>query len=61
VALDRRQWEMAQAAFELGEVTLFQVLTALRQARASARENEELKLRQERLITQFNQVIGVLP
>jgi len=61
VALDRRQREMSQSAFELGEVTLFQVLTALRQARASARELEALKLRQERLITQFNQVIGVLP
>lgn len=61
VALDQRQWEMAKSAFEVGEMNLFQVLTALRQARVSAREFESLKLRKQRLITEFNQVIGVLP
>lgn len=61
VVIDRRQWEMAKTAFEVGEMNLFQVLTALRQARASAREHESLKLRQERLISEYNQVIGVLP
>lgn len=61
VALDHRQWEMAKSAFEVGEVNLFQVLTAQRQARASAREFESLKLRKQRLVTEFNQVIGILP
>lgn len=60
-ALDRRQWEMTKSAFEVGEVTLFQVLTALRQSRTSAREHELLKLRHESLIAQFNQTLGVLP
>lgn len=60
-ALDRRQWEMTQSAFEVGEVTLFQVLTALRQSRASAREHELLKLRHESLTAQFNQTLGILP
>jgi cobalt-zinc-cadmium efflux system outer membrane protein len=60
-SLDRRQWEMAKTAFEAGETNLFPVLTALRQTRASARELEALKLRQQRLISEYNQVIGVLP
>jgi cobalt-zinc-cadmium efflux system outer membrane protein len=61
VALDRRQWEMAQSAFELGELTLFQVLAALRQSGASTLEHEILKLRSESLVIQFNQSVGVLP
>lgn len=61
VALDRRQWEMAKSAFEVGEVTLFHVLTALRQSRASTREHELLKLRSESLNAQFNQIVAVLP
>ena len=61
VALDRQQWEMARAAFEAGESTLFHVLTALRQSRASAREHELLRLRSESLVPQLNQIVGVLP
>lgn len=61
VALDRRQMEAARAAFELGELNLFQVLTALRQSRASAREHETLQLQRESLAVQINQTIGVLP
>lgn len=61
VALDRRKWEMARSAFELGEVTLFQVLTALRQSGASTLEHETLQLRRESLVIQFNQTVGVLP
>lgn len=61
VALDRQQWEMARTAFEVGEVTLFQVLTALRQSHTSVREHELLKLRRESLVAQINQTVGVLP
>lgn len=61
VALDRRQAEAARAAFELGELNLFQVLTVLRQSRASAREHETLQLQRESLAVQINQTVGVLP
>lgn len=61
VLLDRRQWEMTRTAFEVGEVTLFQVLTTLRQSRASVREHEMLKLRRDSLVVQINQTVGVLP
>jgi len=61
VALDRRQWEMARAAFDVGETNLFQVLSALGQLRASTREREQLRLRRDALPAQINQTIGVLP
>lgn len=61
VALDRRQWEMANAAFVVGETTLLHVLSALRQYRASQREHELLSLRGESLTAQINQIVGVLP
>ncbi|MDT8397112.1 MAG: TolC family protein [Pseudomonadales bacterium] len=59
--LSARQWEMAKIAFELGEVALNQVMLALQQAHDSKREVELLKLKKKRLITEFNQGIGVLP
>lgn len=61
MTLDRRQWGMAKTAFELGEITLFQVLTAWRESRTSLREHELLTLRRESLAAQFNQIVGVLP
>lgn len=59
--LARQQWEMARAAFEAGETDMSQVVIALQQSRLSARDLEALTLRHTRLISEFNQIIGVLP
>jgi outer membrane protein TolC len=59
--LGARRRTMAQAAFEQGEVTLAQVLPAVQEAHAATRELTLLQLRQQRLITEYNQLIGVLP
>lgn len=59
--LASRQWEMARTAFELGEIDMSRVVIALQLARSSAKDFEALALRQQRLILQYNQIIGVLP
>lgn len=59
--LTRQQWEMARAAFEAGETDMSQVVIALQQARLSARELDAIALRHNRLITELNQIFGVLP
>lgn len=59
--LARQQWEMARAAFEAGETDMSQVVIALQQSRLTARDLDALALRHARLITEFNQIIGVLP
>lgn len=61
VALDRRHVTAARVAFETGEFNLFQVLTAIRQARVSTREHEQLLLRRTALAAQINQTLGLLP
>ena len=59
--LSHQQWEMARAAFELGETDMSQVVIALQESRDSAKEYESMSLNYQRLITEFNQAIGVLP
>ena len=59
--LARQQWDMARTAFELGEINMSQVVIAMQLARNSAKDFETLALRQQRLILQYNQIIGVLP
>ena len=59
--LARQQWEMARTAFELGETDMSRVVIAMQQARASAKEYETLALQYQRLLTESNQIIGVLP
>ena len=59
--LARQQWEMAKTAFVTGETDISQVVIALQQSRRSARELEVITLRHARLITEFNQIVGVLP
>lgn len=59
--LARQQWEMAKTAFVSGETDISQVVIALQQARRSARDLEVITLRHARLITEFNQIVGVLP
>lgn len=60
-ALSQRQWDMARNAFELGETDMSRVVIAMQQARASAKELETLTMQNQRLILEFNQIIGVLP
>ncbi len=61
VAVDRGQWQMAQAAFAAGETTLLQVLSALRQYRLSQREHDLLTLRRDSLTAHLNHIVGDLP
>jgi cobalt-zinc-cadmium efflux system outer membrane protein len=60
-ALSRAQWDMARSAFELGEIDISRVVIAMQLARASAKEFETLSMQYQRLITESNQIIGVLP
>jgi len=59
--LSEARWEMAQTAFTQGEISLTQVILALQEALAARKEHELLLLQRERLITEFNQTIGVMP
>lgn len=60
-ALGSERQALAQTAFAEGELTLAQVLPAVQEARAAARELALLEAREQRLITEYNQFIGVLP
>ncbi|MDP5053922.1 MAG: TolC family protein, partial [Congregibacter sp.] len=59
--LSRQQWEMARSAFQLGETDISRVVIAMLQARASAKDFETLSMQYQRLITESNQILGVLP
>lgn len=61
LALTTQRYEMVLAAFELGEIDLSQVIVALQRAHASEKELADLQLRQQRLTSEFNQTIGILP
>ena len=52
---------MARSAFELGETDIGRVVQAMQQARVSAKEFEMLSMQYQRLITEFNQIVGVVP
>lgn len=59
LAEERRQ--MAERAFEAGELTLAQALNALQDAIAARQTLSDLRLEQQRLTSEYNQLIGVLP
>ncbi|MEX2367627.1 MAG: TolC family protein [Pseudohongiellaceae bacterium] len=59
--LAEQRWDMARDAFELGELTLAPVVIALQQSRDSSRQYQQLLLDRQRLITEYNQIIGVMP
>jgi len=59
--LSSQRYNMALTAFELGETTLAEVVIAQQQAQESDRTLRLLLLEKQRLITEFNQIIGVLP
>lgn len=59
--LAEQSWQMSRTAFTQGELTLVQVTTSLQAYLNAQKEVQLLLLRKERLITEYNQTIGVIP
>lgn len=59
--LSQRQMQMAETAFANGEVDMTYVIRAMQQARSADSEFNQLQQQQQHLISQYNQIIGVLP
>jgi len=59
--LSRQRFDMALTAFEAGETTLAQAVIAQQEALESERALQTLLLQREKLITEYNQLIGILP
>ena len=59
--LSEQRWEMSRTAFSQGEITMAQVIQALQEFMEAQKQSQLLLLRKERLITEFNQTIGVMP
>lgn len=59
--LSEQRWEMSRTAFSQGEITMTQVIQALQEFMEAQKQSQLLLLRKERLITEFNQTIGVMP
>jgi outer membrane protein TolC len=60
-ALAEQRRVMAAGAFETGELTLTQVLIAVQDAIAARQTLTNMRLQQQRLVSEYNQYIGVLP
>lgn len=61
VSLNRQRSQMAHKAFELGEITMTRVVQILQQQQLADTEYQLLQLKQQRLVGEFNQSVGVLP
>jgi outer membrane protein TolC len=61
VAITAQRYEMSIAAFEVGEIDLTQVVIAQQQATQARMDLETLRLRRQRISSEYNQIIGVLP
>ena len=61
VSLNRQRSQMAHKAFELSEITMTQVVQILQQQQLADTEYQLLQLKQQRLVGEFNQSVGVLP
>jgi len=61
LSLNRQRSQMAHKAFELGEITMTQVIQILQQQQLADSEYQLLQLKQQRLVCEFNQSVGVLP
>lgn len=59
--LSEERWQMSRTAFSQGEITMTQVTQALQEFMDAQQQSQLLLLKQERLITEFNQTIGVMP
>ncbi|PCJ42661.1 MAG: hypothetical protein COA71_03920 [SAR86 cluster bacterium] len=58
--LSEQRWQMSQTAFTQGEITLAQIIQSLQQRLSAQKQSQLLFLKRERLITEFNQTIGVM-
>ena len=52
---------MATTAYELGETDLLQVVISVQQAHDSQKTLQALLLKEQELITEYNQTLGLLP
>ena len=59
--LSKQLWEMSESAFSQGELTLPAVVMAFQTYQLNQTEEIRLVLQQQRLISEFNQIVGVLP
>jgi len=59
--LGKMRWEMAKTAFDLGELRQDEVILALRKFRDYEKNYQQMLLEKEKLISQYNQSVGVLP
>tara|TARA_R100001369_G_scaffold19952_1_gene36257 strand:+ start:1633 stop:2901 length:1269 start_codon:yes stop_codon:yes gene_type:complete len=60
-ALHRQHWQMAKKAFSLGETDILPAIQALQRYRESRLRYQLTELDQQRLVSEFNQTVGVLP
>ncbi|MBT8146877.1 MAG: TolC family protein, partial [Gammaproteobacteria bacterium] len=61
VMISNQRYEMSLAAFEVGESDLTQVVLAQQQALQAQKDLATARLSQQRLISEYNQTMGVLP
>jgi cobalt-zinc-cadmium efflux system outer membrane protein len=59
--LGEQRSSMARTAFAAGELSLLQVLPTLQEALEARRALLQLQLQEQRQITEYNQIVGVLP
>lgn len=59
--LHRQHWQMAKKAFSVGETDILPAVQALQQYRESRLQYQLTELAYQRLISEFNQTVGVLP
>lgn len=59
--LAEQRLQMARSAYELGETNLLAVTVALEDSLNSHRELHELELMEQRLISEYNQSLGIMP
>jgi len=59
--LQRQHWQMAKKAFSVGETDILPAIRALQKYRESRLQYQLTELASQRLISEFNQTVGVLP
>ena len=59
--LAEQRLQMARSAYELGETNLLAVTVALEDSLNSHKELHELELMEQRLISEYNQSLGIMP
>lgn len=59
--LGQRRREMAETAFANGEIDSTQVILAIQQAQQSHYEHQRTLIEKQHLISQYNQIVGVMP